>query len=61
VPEAGQQRTISDIFDTLGEEAFRQMESAALQARVRAVAEARKRRRARSVVAARQDKHFGRR
>jgi shikimate kinase len=36
--EASQQRTISDIFDSLGEEAFRRMESEALQARVRAVA-----------------------
>jgi shikimate kinase len=36
--EASQQRSISDIFDTLGEEAFRRMESEALQARVRSVA-----------------------
>jgi len=36
--EASQQRSISDIFDTLGEEAFRRMETEALQARVQAVA-----------------------
>jgi len=36
--EAGQQRSIADIFDTLGEEAFRRIESEALKARVRAVA-----------------------
>ena len=35
--EAGQQQKIADIFDTLGEQAFRGMESAALQARVRSV------------------------
>ena len=31
--EASQQRSISDIFDSLGEEVFRRMESEALQAR----------------------------
>ena len=36
--EASQQRSIADIFDTVGEEAFRRMESEALQTRVRAVA-----------------------
>src|SRR5262245_47620941 len=36
--EESQQRSIADIFDTSGEEAFRRMESEALQARVRAVA-----------------------
>lgn len=36
--EASQQRSISDIFDTLGEEVFRRMETEALQARVQAVA-----------------------
>jgi len=36
--EASQQRSIADIFDSLGEEAFRRMESEALQARVRGVA-----------------------
>jgi len=36
--EASHQRSIADIFDTLGEEVFRRMESEALQARVRAVA-----------------------
>ena len=36
--EASEQRSISDIFDTLGEEVFRQMESEVLQARVRSVA-----------------------
>ena len=36
--EASHQRSISDIFDALGEEAFRRMESEALQARVRTVA-----------------------
>ena len=36
--EASQQRSIADIFDTFGEEAFRCMEREALQARVRAVA-----------------------
>src|SRR5262249_13056710 len=36
--EASQQRSIIDIFDTLGEEVFRRMEAEALRARVRAVA-----------------------
>jgi len=36
--ETGQRRSIADIFDTLGEEAFRRMESEAIQQRVRAVA-----------------------
>ena len=36
--EASQQRSITDIFDSLGEDAFRRMESEALQARVRGVA-----------------------
>jgi shikimate kinase len=36
--EASNQRSISDIFDTLGEEVFRRMEREALQARVRSVA-----------------------
>src|SRR5438105_14696636 len=36
--EAGQQRSIAEIFDTLGEETFRRMEREAIQHRVRAVA-----------------------
>src|SRR6185436_19693212 len=35
---ASQQRSISDIFDSLGEQAFRRMETEALRARVKAVA-----------------------
>jgi shikimate kinase len=36
--EAAQSRSIAEIFDTLGEEAFRRMESDAIRQRVRAVA-----------------------
>src|SRR5579862_7224977 len=36
--EAGEQRTVAEIFDSLGEPAFRAMESAAIAKRVRAVA-----------------------
>jgi len=36
--EASEQRSIADIFDSLGEEAFRRIESEAIKRRVRAVA-----------------------